>query len=165
MYARLRTKGEIMSGEIKFQKTTAYLIVGLFVALVFGGYLVYGTSSNSQHQAAISGTNHPSVNQPSQPNVATQPSVGGVQEVYLKASGSGYDPAQITVKKGIPVKLHFSATNAGCGSYMQIYGLDAHAISRNGEDSVVEFTPTQEGTYEYNCGMRMFQPGHLVVTP
>ena len=28
----------------------------------------------------------------------------------------------------------------------------------------MDFTPTQAGTFEINCGMNMMQPGYLIVT-
>ena len=67
------------------------------------------------------------------------------------------------VRKGVPVRLHFTAINAGCGSQLVIYGMNVKALSR-GQETVVEFTPEKEGTFEYNCGMRMFDPGRFVVT-
>ena len=151
-----------MSNEIKIQKNTGILLVGLFLAIVLGGYFVLGsTASTAQSSGGNAITPSDSSNQPS-----TAPSVnGGAQEVYLKATGSGYDKMQITVKKGIPVRLHFTAQNAGCGSYLKIYGIDgANVLSQNGQEAIVEFTPTQEGTYQYTCGMRMFAPGKFIVT-
>lgn len=88
-----------------------------------------------------------------------------VQDIYIRAlSTYSYDTEEITVKKGIPVRLHFSADDgAGCGRAFYIYGLGVKAVSRGGEEQVVDFTPDAAGTYEYNCGMRMFSPGRLVV--
>lgn len=151
-----------MSNEIKINKTTAYLLVGLFLAIGVGGYIVFGAGSN---QPSSSCTTPDDCTAPStvQGTPSTAPS-GGAQEVYLKATGSGYDKSEITVKKGIPVRLHFTAQNAGCGSYLVIYGLDVKVLSRNGEEAVVEFTPEQEGTYQYSCGMRMYPPGKFIVT-
>ena len=151
-----------MSDEIKIGKNTGILLLGLFLAIVLGGYVVLGaTASTAQLSGGntISSSGSPSANQPNE-----APSVnGGVQEVYLKATGSGYDKSHITVKKGTLVRLHFTAVNAGCGSYMQIRGLNVHAQSRNGQEDIVEFTPQQEGTYQYTCGMGMFPPGRFIV--
>jgi len=87
------------------------------------------------------------------------------QDVYIRALNTGsYDKQEVTVKKGIPVRLHFTADpDAGCGRQMVIYGLNVRAISKNGEENIVDFTPQDAGTYEYNCGMRMWRPGRLVV--
>lgn len=90
---------------------------------------------------------------------------GPAQDIYLKAlAGGTYDKREITVKKGVPVKLHFTADkDAGCGRQLVVYGLNVNAISKNGEENVVQFTPQKTGSFEYNCGMRMFRPGKLVV--
>ncbi|VVB66337.1 Cupredoxin-like domain protein [Candidatus Gugararchaeum adminiculabundum] len=92
--------------------------------------------------------------------------VANAQDVYIKALANGqYDNMQVTVKKGTPIKLHFSADpNAGCGRYFKIYGLGVDASSQNGVEQVVEFTPTTEGTYDYSCVMTMWGPGKFIVT-
>ena len=89
-----------------------------------------------------------------------------VQDIYIKALSDGtYDKSELTVKKGVPVRLHFTADpNAGCGRQMVIYSLNIRATSTNGEESIVEFIPQQEGTYDISCGMRMWGPAKLVVT-
>ena len=158
-----------MTEEIRVQKNTVLIVVGLLLAIVFGGYLVFGTTSNSQATGVttLGQTTKTIGNQPNQavPS-AGQPSAPnkGMQEVYLKATGYGYDKSEITVKKDIPVRLHFTAENAGCGRQLVIYGLDVRALSQNGEEAIVEFTPTKEGSYQYSCGMRMFPPGNFIVT-
>ena len=85
-------------------------------------------------------------------------------DVYIKALSDGkYDNQVLTVKKGVPVRLHFTADpNAGCGKEMVIYGMGISATSNNGEEDVVEFVPQQEGTYQISCGMRMWGPAQLV---
>ncbi len=89
---------------------------------------------------------------------------GNVQDVYVKALGTGfYDKQEVTVKKGVPVRFHFSAErNSGCGRYIIIDGFNKSAVSRNGEEQVMEFTPTKAGRYAYHCSMNMFR-GTLVV--
>jgi hypothetical protein len=150
-----------MGNEVTMNKTTVFLLVGVFLAIVVGGYVMFGQNSGAQPAA------------PGQPGATPQPAaVGGVQgapdvgvqDVYLKATAGGYDKSEITVKKGIPVRFHFTAQNAGCGSLLVIYGMNVKVSSQNGREGVVEFTPQQEGTFQYNCGMRMFDPGRFVVT-
>jgi hypothetical protein len=91
---------------------------------------------------------------------------GNAQDIYIKALSDGtYDKQELDVKKGVPVRLHFTAdSDAGCGRSMVIYGLNIRATSQNGQENVVEFIPQQEGTYEISCGMRMWGPAKLVVT-
>jgi plastocyanin domain-containing protein len=47
---------------------------------------------------------------------------------------------------------------------MVIYGMNIRAASQNGEESVVDFVPQQEGSYEISCGMKMWGPAKLVVS-
>lgn len=160
------TKVNYMSDEIKIHKNTGLLLVGLLLAMVVGGYVVFGSSADVTTSISNTPTNQqspPSKLTESSGSSQTPGSSGQAQEVYLKATGAGYDKSEITVKKGVPVRLHFTAQNAGCGSQLVIYGLNVKALSR-GQETVVEFTPTQEGTYQYSCGMRMFPPGKFVVT-
>lgn len=87
----------------------------------------------------------------------------GVQDVYVKALGTGvYDHPQLTVKNGVPVRLHFSTDGrAGCGSALYLDGFGVRLVS-SGEEQVATFTPTQAGSFAYHCGMNMFR-GRLVV--
>lgn len=145
-----------MEEGIRLNRTTALLLLAFAVALAVGGVVVFAGGA----QAA-----------PVQVGASAGQAAGGaaqaqdVQDVYIRALANGaYDTQEISVKKGVPVRLHFTAEpNAGCGRMLVIYGLGVEAVSRSGEEQVVEFTPEEEGTYEYNCGMRMWRPGRLVV--
>ncbi len=142
------------------QRSTFLAVVLLVLAIWAGGMAVIFTGPGG---AGPSNVANPQL----APQVAG-PSVraggAGVQDVYVKALGTGfYDKAEVTVKKGIPVRFHFSAEqNAGCGRYIIIDGFSKNAISRSGEEQIMEFTPTAAGKYPYHCGMNMFR-GTLVV--
>ncbi len=140
-----------MSDDIKIHKTTAYLLVGLVIVALFGAYIVF-SAPGPGNQGSVVG------------NSSVQG--GPAQDIYIKALRDGsYDTKEVTVKKGLPVRLHFTADpGAGCGRQIVIYGMNIKASSLNGEEDVVEFTPQQAGTFEYSCGMRMWRPGKLVVT-
>jgi len=138
-----------LENGVRIQKTTL-LLAGLLAVVVIGTYLVWG---------AAMGTAQPAEEKPRSP----QPS-GEVQDVYVRALSSGtYDKEEVSVKKGIPVRFHFTAdSGAGCGSYLSIPEFDVKLLSKNGQEDVAEFTPMKEGTYEYSCAMRMFI-GRMVV--
>lgn len=137
-----------MNGEIKIQKNLLVWFAVLIIAIIASGYVVF---------TAIPKT------QTSGPDVLVKP---GFQEVYIKALSTGtYDKETVTVKKGVPVKLYFSADrDAGCGRAMILDGFNIQLVSRNGETQMAEFTPNREGTYSYHCSMRMFV-GRLIVVP
>lgn len=90
---------------------------------------------------------------------------GSAVDVYLHANSNGtYDKEQITLEVGVPVRLHFSAaSNAGCGRGLVISGMNVNVVSQNGQEQIVEFTPGKTGVFEYNCPMRMWKSGKLVV--
>lgn len=147
-------------------KKTTLAFVGLALVLLLGAaYMALGAGSAN----GVAGTGgqdrgqngNGTIVSPSGTQAPSQP-----QDIYIRAlSGRTYSTQEIHVTKGVPVRLHFTAdTNAGCGRQMVVYGLGVSAVSRNGEESVVEFTPQEAGTYEYNCGMRMWQPGRLIVS-
>ncbi len=154
-----------MGNEIEISKTTALLMAGLFVVIVVGGYVVFGAGANP---AAAGGGGIQPAGQPAAgaqpPDAGGQPAAA-IQDVYIKALGTGsYDNPQVSVKKGTPVRLHFSAqANAGCGRAFYLDGFNVKLISYSGEEQVAEFTPQQEGTFAYHCGMNMFR-GRMVVT-
>ncbi|MBI5228411.1 cupredoxin domain-containing protein [Candidatus Micrarchaeota archaeon] len=144
--------------EITISKTTLLVFGLLVVAGIVGGFVFLGAKSNDS--GTFSGPAAPSGPSPSQPSVAGQ---NNIQEVYLQATPSGYDKPELTVKKGIPVRLHFSAKDAGCGSYLVLDGFNVKLLSRNGEEQIAEFTPAKEGTYAFHCSMNMFR-GKMVVS-
>lgn len=149
-----------MSDEIKISKNTL-LLFGLLIVSVVGFYFLTQNNSTVANPATTnSGSGSTSPNE----GVVANPSTG-LQEIYIKALTSGkYDNMKVTVKKGIPVRLHFSAEpGVGCGRALMIYNLNVRAVSQNGQEQVVDFTPNQTGTYQYSCGMGMWGPGKLIV--
>lgn len=132
-----------MGSGIVIQKTMLLAFAGLIISALIGSYLVFGNNSSTKNAV--------------KPSEDTQEN-GNYQEIYIKALGTGtYDKPEVTVKKGIPVRLHFSAEqSAGCGKVMVMRDFGIQLISRSGEEQTAVFTPEQEGTYEYSCSMRMF---------
>ncbi|MDD5340420.1 MAG: cupredoxin domain-containing protein [Candidatus ainarchaeum sp.] len=150
--------------KIMVQKTTALLLAALAFAVLAGAYAVYAHPGAQVQQSVPAAANPGSAAQAIRPppDAGPQPAV---QDVYIRALGTGaYDKAEIAVKKGIPVRFHFTAdADAGCGSYLVMEEFGVKLLSRNGEEQVAEFTPQQAGTYEYHCGMHMFV-GRMVVS-
>ena len=142
--------------------STMFLLMIVAVVLVFAflanSFMAVGNSAN-QTPSTPTGQLADGGSQTQQPS----------SDVYIKALDSfSYNPQQVTVKKGVPVKIHFTAEpNVGCGRQLVVYGAGQNisVVSKSGAEQVIEFTPQKEGTFEYNCGMRMMQPGKLVVVP
>lgn len=74
-------------------------------------------------------------------------------------------PNDFTVKVGKKVRLEIFAKEdgAGCMSYIQVQGLyEDPQLLEAGKTIVMEFTPTQTGSYQITCGMGMNR-GHIKV--
>jgi plastocyanin domain-containing protein len=88
--------------------------------------------------------------------------VGGVQEVRIRVKG-GYDPDLIVVKKGRPVRLHFTRQESSLCSEMVIFDrIGQSARLPEGETATIEFTPEQRGEIPFQCQMGMLR-GRVVV--
>ena len=81
----------------------------------------------------------------------------GVQEITVTVDG-GYDPNQILVQAGQPVRLNFYRTDPSrCLEEVRLPDFRiAQALPVN-QTTAIEFTPEQPGRYEFACGMNMFR--------
>ena len=87
---------------------------------------------------------------------------GGVQEVTIGVRG-GYDPADVRVRKGAPVRLIFDRQEtSGCSEEVVLPEFGIKRFLPAHQKTVIEFTPERAGTYEFTCGMSMLR-GRLTV--
>ncbi len=85
-----------------------------------------------------------------------------VQEADIEIGPGVYTPNQLTVKKGVPVKLNFKNIAGGCYSTVVFYDLGIQKTIPEGTVGSIKFTPDKEGTFEFGCPMRMIL-GKLIV--
>jgi len=88
-------------------------------------------------------------------NVADNEIIDGVQIVNSTLTASKYP--SITVKSGIPVKWTINAPSGsinGCNETMYINEYNIEYSFTTGEN-IIEFTPTDTGTFRYTCWMGM----------
>jgi plastocyanin domain-containing protein len=80
-----------------------------------------------------------------------------IQELEIAVDG-GYQPSQIVVQAGQPVRLNFLRKDPNrCLDQVLIPDFQiARALPLN-QSTVVEFTPEQPGSYPFTCGMNMFR--------
>ncbi|MEM4295275.1 MAG: cupredoxin domain-containing protein [Candidatus Anstonellales archaeon] len=159
------TNGKLESNKdddsISISKTT-FIYLLLFIAVFVGLFLAYFMPKNDLGSLI---NNNEKINNNENAENGNEKSIinGGFQEIYIKATPYGYDKKVVRVKKGIPVKLYFSADKyAGCGKIMLIREFGITLESYDGETVQATFTPNKEGSYEYSCAMRMFR-GTLIV--
>ncbi len=83
--------------------------------------------------------------------------------IKVTVSGSGYEPSEIKVEKGKPVKLAFFRQDANnCGGEVIFSKLNITKKLPVGETVLVEFTPTEAGELGFACGMNMLK-GKVIV--
>ena len=84
------------------------------------------------------------------------------QEITIRVEG-GYDPAEVHVRAGQPVRLIFDRREASsCSEEIVIPAFQIRRFLPAHRKTVVEFTPAVPGVYEMSCGMSMLH-GKVVV--
>lgn len=89
--------------------------------------------------------------------------VDGVQTVTTQLSSGRYEP--ITVQKGVPVKWIIQAEAGdlnGCNNAIVVPKFNIEKQLEAG-DNVIEFTPTESGSFAYSCWMGMIRSKITVV--
>lgn len=87
---------------------------------------------------------------------------GGVQEVTIAVQG-GYSPAQVRVRKGVPVRLVFDRREtSGCSEEVVIPEFGIRRFLPAFQKTAIEITPQKAGTFDFTCGMSMLR-GKLTV--
>jgi len=144
----------ILSGKFthKMMKVSAVLVIVLGVVMTNRGLALSGFSLPSV-PFDVSSTRGS--------NVATIQD--GVQIVTTKLSSGSYEP--IIVQKGIPVRWTIRAQKGdinGCNNEIVIPKFNKSKKLEVG-DNIIEFTPTQTGTFAYSCWMGMIRSKITVV--
>lgn len=100
----------------------------------------------------------------SQPKARQASTNDGAQTITVIVDG-GYEPSQIVVQAGLPVRLNFYRKDPSpCLDEVHFPDFRiAQALPVN-QTTAIEFTPTQPGRYEFTCGMNMFR-GTIEVSP
>jgi plastocyanin domain-containing protein len=122
--------------------TTEILVVmGAIAAIAWVNWYFFLAGSGSAAAAALS---------------------GGVQEVLIRVDG-GYDPARVRVKKGDPVRLVFDRQEtSNCSEEVVLPAFGIRKFLPAFQETAVEFTPQEAGSYEFTCGMSMLR-GRVIV--
>lgn len=82
---------------------------------------------------------------------------GSVQEVTVTVDG-GYEPSQIVVQAGQPVRLNFYRKDpSSCLEEVRFPDFRIAQELPINQTTAIEFTPSKPGKYEFTCGMNMFR--------
>lgn len=69
----------------------------------------------------------------------------------------GYTPATLNVKAGKPMELTFVSKGDSCANTVSIPTLDKTLTLKNGQKTIITFTPKEGKTLNFACGMGMYQ--------
>lgn len=88
---------------------------------------------------------------------------GGVQEISMKVTNNGYEPSNLTIRAGVPVRWKIDGAGAvGCTSIMTIPSLNVSQALRQGEN-IIEFTAPSKGQLAFMCSMGMVRGSFNVI--
>ncbi len=119
------------------------LLVGAAGLLAIGGLAYFFFGPKRAHAAAV---------------------VGGIQEVEILVKG-GYEPAQIRVAEGVPLRIVFDRQETGeCTSRVVFPDFKVNASLPPFARTAVELVPATSGEFGFACGMNMVH-GRLIVEP
>jgi len=77
----------------------------------------------------------------------------------------GYEPADIRVTAGTPVRLLFERRDtSSCSEEVVLPDFGVKRFLPANRTTPVEFVPTTPGTFEFTCGMSMLR-GRITVLP
>ena len=129
----------------------------------FGAILVVLGFSMFNNALALSGINF---SQGSENDSGVRAEIqDNIQVVTTKLKGGTYEP--IIVEVGKPVKWNIQVSNGslnGCNNKIIIREYEIEKSLEMG-DNIIEFTPTEAGTYTYSCWMGMLRSKIYVVNP
>jgi plastocyanin domain-containing protein len=94
--------------------------------------------------------------------VTASAGAGGAQEVTITVQG-GYEPAEVKVKRGTPVRLIFDRREtSSCSEEVVIPDFGIRKFLPAFQKTPVELTPEKTGAFDITCGMSMLH-GKLIV--
>jgi sulfite exporter TauE/SafE/copper chaperone CopZ len=143
------------------KKFTSRMMTGSAVLVVVLGMFMFSSGMS------LSGFALPSIdigtNNAVAQNTNTAVASDGVQTITTVLSSGQYEP--ITVQKGLPVKWIIKAqagTLNGCNNKIVIPKYNVEKKLETG-DNIIEFTPSETGTFAYSCWMGMIRSKITVV--
>lgn len=127
-------------------KTIIWIIIILILA--GGAYFLFtDIGKQGNEQTAVKSTE-----KASSYSLTDKSETTAVKEISMVSGGFFFSPNKLTLKKGQPVKINIK--NSGVHTFtIDELGVD---VPLTGQSTVVEFTPTKSGTFEYYCAI----PGH-----
>lgn len=139
-----------------FYKAAATLLITMAIFSINGGITLIGSIYNLQNfieaaRVSLSGQRFPRV------AGAMTTVKNGAQEVKISVSSTGYNPKNITLKKGVLTRLVLTTNGTGgCARAFTIPSLRLQKILPPTGIETLEFTPTKSGPLVFSCSMGMY---------
>ncbi len=150
----------INKGQASFQKYFPK-ILGIFLLTMS----IYTTNSGVALTGSVY-TIQNFYNTATKKNMQNETSILGssAQTTTINVNNYGYNPKNITLKKGIPVKLNLVTTNVeSCSRSFTIPSLNIQRLLPKSGTTTIEFTPTKLGLLAFSCSMGMYTGNFNVV--
>ncbi|MFA7208846.1 MAG: sulfite exporter TauE/SafE family protein [Parcubacteria group bacterium] len=140
-----------------FQKVAGILVVMFAIFTLQSGLALRGVGANVLSTDDVKKTEQKNVPSPSA--IGSQ---SGQQIVEMHVNSSGFSPATLKVKKGVPVRWVVKGDQiSGCTSKIIVPSLNITKTLVAG-DNIIEFTPEKSGTIPFSCWMGMVQGKFIV---
>jgi cobalt-zinc-cadmium efflux system membrane fusion protein len=89
--------------------------------------------------------------------VAATGTTAAIQEAQVKVTDSGFEPARLSLKAGVPARITFTRTSdKTCGTAVEFSSLKIRRDLPLNQPVIIEFTP-QKGELAFACGMNMLK--------
>jgi plastocyanin domain-containing protein len=93
---------------------------------------------------------------PSAAQLTAVPAVSDVQTVRMAVTYQGYVPNTLQVKKDVPVRWVIEAKEISrCTNEIVLHDYNISQKLKQGQEYVIEFTPTHTGVIRFSCWMQM----------
>ncbi len=98
------------------------------------------------------------------PTPTPAPVAAGPRAIEMKVDRSGFQPANLTLKKDQPVKLQVTrVSDETCATELLIDGTDIKAALPLNTPVEIAWTPTRAGEVKFGCAMDKMVGGVLLV--
>ena len=133
-------------------KVSAMIVIVLGIVMLSRGMTLSGVGFNlNSVSASLAGASGQDINV-----------TGGMQEINMTVTSSGWTPDTFVLKKDVPVRWNIDVQQlTSCNREIIVPAYDLDIKLKQGLN-VVEFTPDKEGTISWSCWMGMI-PGTFVV--
>jgi len=133
-------------------KVSAMIVIVLGIVMLSRGMTLSGVGFNlNSVSASLVGASGQDINV-----------TGGMQEINMTVTSSGWTPDTFVLKKDVPVRWNIDVQQlTSCNREIIVPAYDLDIKLKQGLN-VVEFTPDKEGTISWSCWMGMI-PGTFVV--